>query len=108
MHEITCFSAHAAQRMAEREISLKAIEETIAHGKPVPVDDGRTMYARGSLRVLINDHGMVVTSYRDTDPSPKRRLQKIRQAKCKAKRRERKAMGWGKHGKGGAGHATTR
>ena len=88
-------SAHARDRMAERNIEHEEVTSLLGGGRVRVLENGdgtRTLF-RGALRVVYDaDSDTVITAYRRA--AYKKRVKKCRQAKNKARRREKRQRCW--------------
>lgn len=78
MSETLCYSFHAARRCLERGITERNVTETVRFGVCVECKDGRSVYARGRMRVVLSDEAMVITAFRMRRHNPKRVMREKR------------------------------
>ena len=74
------YTMHAVERQTERVLSQKQIHDTMTYGRIIESYDGKDIYARDRLRVVVAKDGFrIVTAYReDKDWSAKRKIRKAR------------------------------
>lgn len=84
------FTFHAVARCIERGISEGQIIEAVTTGVPQKEHDGRKVYAKGRMRVVVVYGSLVITAFRKNRRNPKRNIRKARQEKKKYMRGIRK------------------
>lgn len=77
------FTFHAVARCIERGISEGQIVETVSTGAAQKSDDGKKVYSRGRMRVVVLYGSLVITAFRKSRRNPKRNIRKARQARRK-------------------------
>lgn len=81
------YSYHVTERCFERDISYQQIEDAVRLGTLIYHDNGKCVYQRGRLRVVMLDSGLVVTACRKDRSRPKRLAKERRQERRKRERR---------------------
>lgn len=77
------YSFHAVNRCLERGISERNVMDTVTGGIRIAHDGDKLIFARGRMRVVATDFGMVVTAYRVRRNNPKRNIRRARKARRK-------------------------